>query len=344
MVAKQAAWAKLANPLVARVYHSLRYRRLRDFPRSVIIESTSRCNLRCRMCPRGRMTRPAQDMSPALFDRLLDQIAEHDRRDVVDFVALHWFGEPLLHPDLLSFLERAGQRLPNLRRRGYLRSAVRGLCLSTNATLLAGELARGLLDSPLTWLGLSVDGSSPKTYATMREGGVFEEVVANVERLLAIRRRHPREFPTIAIQVIVTQTTRPELEACLQRWEKHLVGVPHARVELKPYTDWAGQVFEPGLEAPDCRRGFFYLNCGYLWDTMAVGAGGEVGLCCYDVNADHGLGHAGQTPLQEIWQGEPLMALRHRQARGELNALPLCRNCRMGRKYPLDYLGRRRRS
>lgn len=340
---EQAAWARLTNPLVARAYHSARYRQLPDFPRSLIIESTSRCNLRCRMCPRGSMTRRAQDMPRALFDGLLDQIAEHDRRDVVDFVALHWFGEPLLHPDLLGFLERAGRRLPNLRRRGHLRCAVRGLCLSINATLLDSELAQGLLDSPLTWLGLSVDGSSAETYATMREGGVFEQVAANVERLLALGRRRPREFPTIAIQVIVTRTTRPELAACLRRWEKHLAGIPHARVELKPYTDWAGQVCEPELEVPNRRRHFLYLNCGYLWDTMAVGAGGEVGLCCYDVNASHGLGNAGQAPLQEIWHGEPLTALRQRHARGELKELPLCRNCRMGRKYPLDYLWRRRR-
>lgn len=282
-------------------------------------------------------------MTPALFHHLVEQIAEYDRRDAVDFVALHWFGEPLLHPDLLHFLDTAGRRLPNLRRRGHLRSAVRGLNLSTNATLLSEELAQGLLDSPLTWLAVSVDGSSPETYTAMRTGAAFAEVAANVERLLALSRRRPREFPTIAIQVIVTRITFPELSGCVERWQEHLVGLPNARVELKPYTDWAGQVTDRELEEPDPRPHFFHLNCGYLWDTMAVGAGGEVGLCCYDVNARHGLGEASQTPLRDIWHGEPLNALRDLHARGELAALPLCRNCRMGRKYPLDYLWRRRR-
>jgi hypothetical protein len=177
----------------------------------------------------------------------------------------------------------------------------------------------------------------------MRGEGAFERVLGNVERLLALNRATPRELPTLAIQVIVTKTTEPERGACLQRWERHLAGAPNARLELKPYTDWAGQVNAPELHDPDPRPGFFRVNCGYLWDTLPIGAGGEVGLCCYDVNARHGLGDATQAPLLDLWHGEPLDALRERHAWGDLAGLPLCANCRMGRKYPADYLGRRRR-
>lgn len=339
----QARWAQALNPVVARAYQALRYRKLREFPSSLILETTSRCNLNCRMCPRRHMQRPAQDMDGALFGRLIEQIAEYDARDAVDFVALHWFGEPLLHPQLLDLIALAGESLPNLRRRGLQRKAVRGLCLSTNGVLLTEERARDLLDSPLTWLAVSVDGSTSETYEQMRVGGAFAEVVANVERLLALNARQRRELPTLAVQVIVTQTTAPELEECLARWERHLAGAPNARVELKPYTNWAGQVQAPELCPTDPRRDFFHLNCGYLWDTMAVGAGGEAGLCCYDMDARHGLGNAAETPLREVWHGEALQALRGRMARGQLAGLPLCEQCAMGRKYPADYLRLARR-
>jgi MoaA/NifB/PqqE/SkfB family radical SAM enzyme len=332
----------LLNPSVARTYQASRYRHLRDFPRSLILEVTSRCNLACRICARQFMARPAQDMEAGLFRSLVDQIAPHDGRDAVDLVALHWFGESLLHPQLLEFIAYAGRQLPNLLRRGPQRNAVRGLNLSTNATVLTPELAQGLLDSPLSWLAVSVDGSSAETYADMR-GGDFAEVIANVERLLELNRASPRELPTIAVQVIVTETTRAELEACRERWDQHLRGAPNARLELKPYNDWGGQVEAPDLQPPDPRGGFFYLNCGYLWDTMAIGAGGEVGLCCYDVNACHDLGNAREIPLYEIWHSPQLKHLRRLHSQGRLRELPLCRNCRMGRKYPGDYLPWKRR-
>ena len=336
---QQSLWAQALNPPVARLYHSLRYRRLRDLPRSLILETTSRCNLTCRMCPRQHMTRSAQDMSPDLFRRLVDQMADCDQRDLLDFVALHWFGEPLLHPHLLDLIHYAGQRLPNLRKRGEQRHAVRGLNMSTNAVALDEPMARGLLDSPLTWLAVSVDGSNRETYEAMRVGGLFEQVLENVERLLAFNREQPRHLPTVTVQVIVTKTTAPELEACVARWQKHLGGAPNARVELKPYTDWAGQVACPELAEPDTRRSFFYLNCGYLYDTLVVGAGGEIGLCCYDVDARHEIGNAAGTSLHDLWHGPRLTELRQRMARGQLADLPLCANCAMAKKHPADYLG-----
>jgi wyosine [tRNA(Phe)-imidazoG37] synthetase (radical SAM superfamily) len=337
----QSPWAKICNPLLARAYHALRYRRLPEFPSSLILETTSRCNLNCRMCPRRDMQRPAQEMPFELYASLIGQMAEWDARDALDFVALHWFGEPLLHPQLGEMLTLAGQRLPHLLQRGALRNPVRGLSLSTNATLLDEAHARMLLDSPLTWLGVSVDGSDPETYEAMRVGGVFEQVVANVTHLLEINRREPRAFPTVAVQVIVTRTTAPQLGEFAARWEKLLGGAANARVELKPYTDWAGQVQAEELCAPDRRTDFLYLNCGYLWDTMAIGADGAVGLCCYDVNARHDLGDARETSLYDLWHGASLNALRARMARGQLADLPLCANCAMGRKYIGDYVGRR---
>ena len=160
------------NPLAARLHSRLRHPRVPFFPHSFILETTSRCNLACRMCPRCDMRRPAQDMDPTLFCSLIDQIAPHDAEAHVRFIALHWFGEPLLHPQFIEMAHYAGERLPNLLRYGAEGNAVRGLTVSTNATLLDEPAARALLASPLTWLAVSVDGSSPETYESLR-GGSF---------------------------------------------------------------------------------------------------------------------------------------------------------------------------
>ncbi len=358
---RQSPLLRILNPPLARLHSALRYPHTPDFPTSFVIETTSRCNLNCRMCPRRDMRRAAQDMSPELFARLIEQIAEHEERvgasvpdaqsrdarrgptrlrDALRFMALHWFGEPLLHPQILDFIALAGERLPHLLSYGRERNAVRGLTLSTNATLLDEDAARGLLASPLTWLGVSVDGSSPETYESLRCGGAFEQVMANVQRLLELNAASDRELPTIALQVIATEATVPEFAGAVARWQALAHGRANVRVELKPWTDWAGQVVAPELAAPDARPGFLYLDCGRLHDTLVIGAGGEIGLCCYDVQAGLGLGDAAEQTIAEIWRGERLQALRRKMRWGRLAGLPLCRDCAMGRKHPLDMLRR----
>jgi hypothetical protein len=330
---------KALKPHAARQHSRLRHPRVPVFPHSFIIETTSRCNLACRMCPHCDMRRLAQDMDPILFRSLIDQIAPHDAEAQVRFIALHWFGEPLLHPQFIKMVNYAGERLPNLRRYGGERNAVRGLTVSTNATLLDETAARALLDSPLTWLAVSVDGSSPETYESLR-GGSFARVMANVELLLRLNRESPRELPTIAVQIVSTAATRAEFEQAREHWREVAGNAPNVRVELKPYTDWAGQVQAPELCAPDVRQAFWYTNCGRLWDTLVIGAGGEVGLCCYDVEAGHDLGNAHETALADLWRTPQMEALRRRHATGRVGDLALCANCAMGRKYPLDYLRR----
>ncbi|MEN6404244.1 MAG: SPASM domain-containing protein, partial [Armatimonadia bacterium] len=67
---------------------------------------------------------------------------------------------------------------------------------------------------------------------------------------------------------------------------------------------------------------------------------GRMALCCYDVLGEEGLGDANVTPLRELWQGQRLREIRTLLSQGKAAALPLCRNCAMGRKYPVDWLRR----
>lgn len=343
MARGQAGWARLLNPAVARLHRRLRYPRLPEFPTSLVIETTSRCNLRCRMCPRNHMARQAGDMEPRLFRRLIDEMAPWDARGHLRFVALHAFGEPLLNPNFLELAQYAGDHLPRLRELGRFRDPMQGLCVSTNATLLTPELAAGLLASPLTWIGISVDGASAETYAQMRQGGSLEHVMDRVRGLLELNAAQPREFPTLGLQIIVTALTRPELEQFAAQWQPYLDRSPNVRLEIKPYTDWAGQVECSDLRLPERRRGYFHVSCSFPQTTLTISADGAVLRCCHEVDPHLDLGEVNTQTIQDVWHGPGLQALREQMARGDMAGLDLCNQCEYGRKYPADYLRRRRR-
>ena len=67
--------------------------KLGALPVEYIVETTAKCNLYCPMCPRETHKQPKEDMSDAVFNRLIEQAgatAEH--------MMLIGLGEPLMDP------------------------------------------------------------------------------------------------------------------------------------------------------------------------------------------------------------------------------------------------------
>ena len=93
----------------------------------VYLEITNVCNLACAFCP--GTTRTPHFLSEEEFDRLTDAL-----RGETQYLYFHLMGEPLLHPLLGRFLQRAGEK-------GFR------VILTTNGTLL-GEKGEVLLSAP----------------------------------------------------------------------------------------------------------------------------------------------------------------------------------------------------
>ncbi|MCY3024410.1 MAG: radical SAM protein [Planctomycetota bacterium] len=125
-----------------------------------IVEITSRCDLACPIClvDAGR----AWDMTLADYKRLLDALIRAERQ--VDVLNLSG-GEPLLHPELLAFVDEA------LSRRDVVRVSIstNGLRLPGNPGLLRELRARNVVVS------LQFDGFSERAYETLRGRPLLEE-------------------------------------------------------------------------------------------------------------------------------------------------------------------------
>ncbi|MGC9318803.1 MAG: radical SAM/SPASM domain-containing protein [Armatimonadota bacterium] len=325
---RQNALCRALSPLMARAYAAIRRLRAPVFPRTVFIETTSRCNLRCPICPRDRMKREAGDMTMDLFETIADELAVHDERGELRMVGLHFFGDPLMHPRIIEMINLIGGRLPNLRRRGLHRDPLQGLCTSTNALLLTEDLVEPLLSSSLTWLGVAVDAATETTYAQVHGADRFDLLVSKVQRLLEANAASDRDLPTIGLQFVETPGTEDEVEAFVEMWRPYVEASENVRAVIKPFTTWAGQI--GGAPGPGW---YFSTPCSYPWEMLVVVSDGRVAPCCYDMDCTMELGRVPDQTLEEIWHGERLRGLREKLLRVDFSGLQLCRSCDKSRTY-----------
>ena len=136
-------------------------------PTKLFVETTTRCNLRCSMCVKQTDGNGLVegDLSPETFEVLAPAFPQ------LDALVLSGIGEPLLHPQLESFIRTAKDAMP----------AESWVGFQSNGLLLDDARARSLLEAGLGRGCLSVDAVSPDTFRRLREGGE----VGAVDRALA---------------------------------------------------------------------------------------------------------------------------------------------------------------
>ncbi len=166
-----------------------------EHPRTLFIETTTRCNLACPMCVKNApgWRGGCGDMAPALFARL-DEPLRHARA-----VILNGMGEPLLHPDLPRFIAQVKERQPD-----------GGWCgMQTNGLLLDAALARELAAAGLDVLCLSCDGDAAAGQALGHGAAQGEAVARAVGLLRAAGRRLRLGLETVLMRSSVRRL--PEL-------------------------------------------------------------------------------------------------------------------------------------
>ena len=150
-------------------------------PRSLYLETTSRCNSLCETCILtfgGR--EPQKDLGWDEFRHVVDQFPLLER------VLLHGIGEPLLNRDLPRMIE-------HLKARGAT------VLFNSNAITLGPRLGAALIQSGLDELRVSLDATTAATYARIRGVDAFDRVVANLEGLAAAKQRAGSEYPRVTL-------------------------------------------------------------------------------------------------------------------------------------------------
>ncbi len=262
----------------------------------VAVELTNRCNLRCGMCPMGKLGRPDADMSWSLVEKVASEFRAHRIRTSW----LHEMGEPLLYPRLAEAID-----------------LFPGCSVSTNAINLDAEYGRDVLGTSLRRIRLCVDTVNPRVYPFIRRGGIFEEVVDNIRTFLELSKGHDIQ---VEIQRMITlQTAHETVEQFGEFF--HLDRYPQARVIEKTCE---------GLDtsdATDLHEAYYGCFQGYPFRWFIVLADGRVTHCCYDSDGAQAIGDLSTQTVQEILGSEVLQRFMEAFQGKDWETLPRCGEC-----------------
>lgn len=260
------------------------------------LELTSKCNLRCGMCPLPVLRRPYEDMAWEVVEK-----AEREIHGLgLKLKWLHEMGEPLLY----SRIDDAIRLFPEA-------------SVSTNGLVLTEAVGAKLLDSPLKRLRICVDSINPKVYPQLRTGGDFDKLVELTRAFLAQASGHPIR---IEIQKMRSRLT---VEESIDDFRRVF--------DLKRYKN--ARVIEKTCEALDVNEetdlhGKFY-GCvqGAFFTWIVIFADGRVTHCCYDAHGDQVMGDLKTQTLREIIEGERLAEMQRAFEQRDFTHLPRCAEC-----------------
>lgn len=273
-------------------------------PIEITLESTSKCNLSCPMCPRHTYTFDNEDMDLDLYRKIIS-----DCKGNVEFVWTYGIGEPMLHPSIFEMIR--------ITREAGIRTG-----MSTNATLMDDRRADQLLDSGLDYLILAFDGASPETYEKYRFGASFERTRTN--SLAFLKKKVERASRMhVVVQMVLLRENMPEIAEFRKLWS--VPGVDEIRFKRD-------EIRLEGSKIPDSElKGQRRNPCHMLWrGPLYVRYDGMAYPCCY-MYGEAPIGDLKTQRLGDVWNSPAMVKLRTAHRDGDLSEYPVCMSCQAAR-------------
>jgi hypothetical protein len=280
------------------------------FPLKIQIQTTTRCNAACVMCPYDGITSEPgfahHQMEEALYREILAQL----RGRHVERLSLFLMNEPLLDVRMADWVALAREALPRVT-----------LGLFTNGSPLTPALARSLAAAGLDELCISFHGFDAETYEQVMKGLSYERGRRNVEQVLALHRQgvlgdmHLQlvagDLPEIARSGgAADPLLRDAVQVKSFSNERSVTGLPDDRPARAAAT--------PGGV---CQRPFVKLY---------ILANGDCVMCNVDWRRTVVLGRISREPegqIERIWWSGRYRALRASHLSGDFGCNDTCARC-----------------
>ncbi len=293
-------------------------------PISISFEPTTSCNLRCPECPSGlrAFTRPTGMLKKDFFRDTIDQLYKD-----LFYLVFYFQGEPFLNPDFLEMVKYASDK--------KLYTAT-----STNAHYLTDEKARQTVESGLSRLIISLDGTTQEVYQQYRVGGNLDKVLAGAKNIVKWKKALNSKTPFIIFQFLVVKPNEHQIEDVKKLGKE--IGVDDVWFKTAQIYDYAN---DPNKLIPTLDqfsrykktnggtefKGKITNQCWRLWHDPVITWNGLVAPCCFDKDAKYRMGDLKEKSFKEIWKDYNYSQFRARLLKGRKN-IDICANCSEGTK------------
>lgn len=140
--------------------------------KSVLIETSTICNLKCTMCPSMLLNDNKKSfMSDKIFESILPYLKD------VKVVQLTGGGEPFLDKKIL-------QRIKQVKKYAHKVS------ITSNGLLMDKKKAEGILENGLDSIYFSFDAATKSLYEKIRVNSNYEKVLTNIKTLIKLKNKN----------------------------------------------------------------------------------------------------------------------------------------------------------
>ena len=283
-------------------------------PDHVQIQTITGCNAKCIFCPNGKTRRniPAgRHMNWDLYRSIVDQCIELGIRRY----SVYLMNEPMLDRELS---ERVAYVSARIKKPQYVK-------VTSHGGLLTERMAKGLLDSGLDKLKISVQSLNADTYRNIM-GLPLDKTLRNIDRFLELKKKGGYKLPRLEIVMVDSIQTHDEIPSIRRYWQDRQI-----KLYIEPVENRADQQNIRDTAVGEHRlRSFSW--CRRLMEQIYILYDGRMLQCCADWEQRSVMGDLTAHRLADIWYGRRYAGYRRRFAEGDVSGM-ICAGCRKQRKH-----------
>ncbi len=243
--------------------------------RSVRLEASSVCQLKCPKCPTGSGANRRGVIGSGFlsFDNFKRFVDSHPK---IRLIELSNYGEIFLNPELYGILEYAHQK-------GVHITALNGVNLND----IEPDVLEALVRYKVKGLTLSIDGASDAVYRMYRKNGNLDRVLDNFAKINLYKKKYRSRWPVLRWQFVVFDHNRHELQRA-----KEMAKNMKALFFAKPCWDEPVGEKDGGLQqergSTVAEKQPLLLYCSQFWYQPQVNWDGKLLGCCVNHFIDFG--------------------------------------------------------
>jgi len=278
-------------------------------PDHVQIQTISGCNANCIFCPNGKTRRSipkVRRMGWDLFRSIVDQSIELGIRRY----SVYLMNEPMLDSKLA---ERVAYVSARIKKPQYVK-------VTSHGGLLTERMAKGLLDSGLDKLKISVQSLNAETYWNLMRLPL-DKTLKNIDRFLELKKRGGYKLPRLEIVMVDSIQTHDEIPRIRHYWQDRNI-----KLYIEPVENRADQQNIRDTAVGE-RRLKSFSWCRRLMEQIYILYDGRMVQCCADWEQRSIMGDLTTHRLADIWYGQRYTDYRRKFAGGDVKGM-ICACCR----------------